>query len=52
MSITLLSEKAELLKKINKNTKDSITSEDFRIKGVLDANKKFEEQTSGDKDKK
>lgn len=44
LGITLLSEKAEKLKELVKATKDAITSEDFRIKAVTDANKRIEEQ--------
>ena len=44
LGITLLSEKAEHLKELGKATKDTITSEEFRIKAVGDANKRIEEQ--------
>jgi len=44
LGITLLSEKAERLKELNKATKDAITKEEFRIKAVGDANKRIEEQ--------
>lgn len=44
LGITLLSEKAEKLKELNKTTKDSITKEEFRIKAVTDANKRIQEQ--------
>jgi DNA repair exonuclease SbcCD ATPase subunit len=44
LGITLLSEKADRLKELNKTTKDAITKEDFRIKAVGDANKRIEEQ--------
>jgi DNA repair exonuclease SbcCD ATPase subunit len=44
LGITLLSEKAEHLKELGKATKDAITSEEFRIKAVGDANKRIEEQ--------
>jgi len=44
LGITLLSEKAERLKELGKATKDAITSEEFRIKAVGDANKRIEEQ--------
>jgi DNA repair exonuclease SbcCD ATPase subunit len=44
LGITILSEKAELLKEQHKNTKDSIQTEEFRIKAVIDANKKIQEQ--------
>jgi len=44
LGITLLSEKAELLKEQNKRTKDEIQSEEFRIKAVGDANKRIQDQ--------
>ena len=44
LGITLLSEKAEHLKELGKATKDAITSEEFRIKAVGDANRRIEEQ--------
>jgi DNA repair exonuclease SbcCD ATPase subunit len=44
LGITLLSEKAELLKEQVKVTRDAITAEEFRIKAVTDANKRIEEQ--------
>ena len=44
LGITLLSEKAERLKELGKATKDAITSEEFRIKAVGDANRRIEEQ--------
>jgi DNA repair exonuclease SbcCD ATPase subunit len=44
LGITLLSEKAELLKEQNKRTKDEIQSEEFRIKAVDDANKRIQDQ--------
>ena len=44
LGITLLSEKADHLKEQNKETKDAITQEEFRIKAVGDANKRIEEQ--------
>lgn len=44
LGITMLSEKAESLKELIKTTKDNITSEEFRIKAVTDANKRIEEQ--------
>lgn len=47
LGITLLSEKAEKLKELAKNTKDAITAEEFRIKAVGDANKRIEEQIDG-----
>ena len=44
LGITLLSEKAENLKELNKTTKDAITAEEYRIKAVGDANRRIEEQ--------
>ena len=44
LGITLLSEKAEKLKELLKETKDSITKEEFRIKAVGDANKRIQDQ--------
>jgi DNA repair exonuclease SbcCD ATPase subunit len=44
LGITLLSEKADRLKELNKATKDAISQEEFRIKAVSDANKRIQEQ--------
>jgi DNA repair exonuclease SbcCD ATPase subunit len=44
LGITLLSEKADSLKELNKKTKDAITAEEFRIKAVTDANVRIQEQ--------
>ena len=44
LGITLLSEKAELIKTMIKNTKDDIQTEDFRIKGIEEANKRVATQ--------
>lgn len=41
LGITQLSEKAELLKELIKNTKDQIKEEEYRIKAVTDANNKI-----------
>lgn len=46
LGITLLSEKAESLKEKIKDTKDGIQKEEFRIRAIIDANKKIEEQIS------
>jgi DNA repair exonuclease SbcCD ATPase subunit len=43
LGITLLSEKAEKLKEETKASKDLITSEEYRIKAEIEANKKIEE---------
>jgi DNA repair exonuclease SbcCD ATPase subunit len=42
LGITLLSEKAVVLKELLKNTKDSIKEEEYRIKGVESANEQIE----------
>ena len=44
LGITLLSERAERVKELNKITKDAITQEEFRIRAVIEANKRIEEQ--------
>jgi len=44
LGITLLSEKAELIKSLIKTTKDGITEEEFRVKAVEEANKRVQEQ--------
>ena len=45
LGITLLSERAERIKELNRSTKDSITQEEFRIRAVNEANKRIEELT-------
>ena len=44
LGITMLSEKADLLKEQLKSTKDAITQEEYRIKAVNDANARIQEQ--------
>jgi DNA repair exonuclease SbcCD ATPase subunit len=44
LGITLLSERAERIKELNRTTKDNITQEEFRIRAVNEANKRIEEQ--------
>ena len=44
LGITMLSERAEKIKELNRATKDDITKEEFRIRAVQDANKRIEEQ--------
>lgn len=44
LGITLLSERAEKIKELNKSTKDAISQEEFRIRAVQEANKRIEEQ--------
>lgn len=44
LGITLLSEKADLLKEQSKSVKEAITAEDYKIKAILDANERIKEQ--------
>ena len=44
LGITMLSERADKIKELNRSTKDDITKEEFRIRAVQDANKRIEEQ--------
>jgi len=44
LGITMLSERADRIKELNKQTKDEITQEEFRIRAVIEANKRIEEQ--------
>ena len=44
LGITLLSERADRIKELNKSTKDAITQEEMRIRAVQEANKRIEEQ--------
>lgn len=44
LGITMLSERADRIKEQNKQTKDAITQEEFRIRAVQEANKRIEEQ--------
>jgi DNA repair exonuclease SbcCD ATPase subunit len=44
LGITLLSEKADLLKEQSKATKDAIQQEEFNIKAITDANGRIQEQ--------
>jgi DNA repair exonuclease SbcCD ATPase subunit len=44
LGITLLSERADAIKELNKQTKDAIQAEEFRIRAVQEANKRIEEQ--------
>jgi DNA repair exonuclease SbcCD ATPase subunit len=44
LGITLLSERADRIKELNRATKESITSEELRIRAVQEANKRIEEQ--------
>ena len=44
LGITLLSERAERIKELNRMTKDAISQEEMRIRAVQEANKRIEEQ--------
>jgi len=44
LGITLLSERADKIKELNRDTKDGITQEEFRIRAIQEANKRIEEQ--------
>ena len=44
LGITLLSERADRIKELNRQTKDSISQEEFRIRAVQEANRRIEEQ--------
>jgi len=44
LGITLLSERADAIKELNRHTKDAIQAEEFRIRAVQEANKRIEEQ--------
>jgi len=44
LGITLLSERAEKIKELNRVTKDAISQEEMRIRAVQEANKRIEEQ--------
>jgi DNA repair exonuclease SbcCD ATPase subunit len=44
LGITLLSERAEKIKELNKATKDGIQQEEMRIRAVQEANRRIEEQ--------
>lgn len=47
LGITILSEKAEVVKKLMTDSKDAIRTEEFRIKAVEEANKRILEQIDG-----
>ena len=49
LGITVLSEKADVLKEQLKATKDAITAEEYRIKAVSDANARIQEQIEATK---
>mgnify|MGYP000104804445 CR=1 FL=1 len=44
LGITLLSERADKIKELSKQTKDAITQEEFRIRAEQEANRRIEEQ--------
>jgi DNA repair exonuclease SbcCD ATPase subunit len=44
LGITLLSEKADRIRELNRATKDAITQEEARIRAVQEANKRIEDQ--------
>ena len=44
LGITLLSEKADRIRELNRETKDAITQEEMRIRALQEANKRIEEQ--------
>ena len=44
LGITLLSERADRIKELNRETKDLISQEEMRIRAVQEANKRIEEQ--------
>ena len=44
LGITLLSERADRIKELNRTTKDDVQAEEVRIRAVQDANKRIEEQ--------
>ena len=44
LGVTQLSERAERIKDLVKETRDSITQEEYRIRALIDSNKKIQEQ--------
>jgi DNA repair exonuclease SbcCD ATPase subunit len=46
LGITMLSEKAEVLKELQKNTKDEIKEEEYRIKAIEESNRTIEKSIS------
>lgn len=44
LGITMLSERAEKIRELNRLTKEAVTQEEFRIRAVQEANKRIEEQ--------
>jgi DNA repair exonuclease SbcCD ATPase subunit len=44
LGITMLSEKADKIKELNKTTKDEIQKEEIKIKGVEESNRRIQEQ--------
>ena len=52
LGITLLSERADAIKELNRQTKDGISQEEFRIRAEQEANKRIEEQKQRDREMK
>ena len=44
LGITMLSERADRIKELNRETKDAITQEEFRIRAITEANRRVKEQ--------
>lgn len=44
LGITLLSERADRIKELNRQTKDAISQEEFRVRAVQEANSRIQEQ--------
>ena len=44
LGITLLSERADKIKELNRQTKDAISQEEFRVRAVQEANSRIQEQ--------
>ena len=44
LGVTILSEKADAIKLLNKQTKDDIQQEEFRVRAIEEANKRIQEQ--------
>jgi len=44
LGITLLSERADRIRELNRETKDAVTQEEMRIRALQEANKRIEEQ--------
>jgi len=44
LGITMLSERADRIKELNRDTKDAMTQEEFRVRAITEANQRIEEQ--------